>query len=77
MTPKIYIQVGVTALRTPTGKHYPAVPLYVEADKLNESGLAPVEEKMLTGFAGLLIEEYGKKIQAEKGVNGNENQGIV
>jgi hypothetical protein len=70
MTAKIYIQVGVTALRTPTGKYYPAVPLYIEADKLNESGLAPAEEKMLNNFAGLAIEEYGKKIQAEsKGVN--------
>ena len=64
---KTYIQVGVTALRTPTGKHYPAVPLYIEADKLNESGLAPCEEKRLTDFAGFLSEKYGKQLIAEKG----------
>lgn len=63
---KVFIQVGVTALRSPTGKHYPAVPLYVEADKLNESGLAPAEENMLTDFAGLVIDEYGKRLKAER-----------
>ena len=67
MTPKNYIQVGVTALRTPTGKYYPPIPLYIEVDKLNESGLAPCEEKMLKSFAGVAIEEYSKKLQAEKG----------
>ena len=76
MTPKYYIQVGVTALRTPAGKFYPPVPLYIEADRLNGSGLAPCEEKILADFSGLLFEEYGKKIQAE-GVNGYENDGTV
>jgi len=73
MTAKNYVQVGVTALRTPNGKHYPAVPLFVEVDKLNASGLAPCEEKMLTDFAGFAIEKYNKKIQAEKGADENDN----
>lgn len=68
MKPKIYIQVGVTALRTPTGNHYPAIPLYVEADKLNASGLAPAEEKMVFDFAGLVLEEYGKRHKEQQGV---------
>jgi len=66
MAQKIYIQVGVTALRTPTGGHYSAVPLYVEADKLNASGLSPSEEKMLRGFSGFAIEEYGRQLVAEQ-----------
>lgn len=66
MNEKNFIQVGVTALRTPTGRHYPPVPLYIETDKLNASGLAPCEEKMLTNFAGFLMEKYSQKIQEEK-----------
>ncbi|GHV04102.1 hypothetical protein FACS1894211_16740 [Clostridia bacterium] len=81
MAAKIYIQVGVTALRTPTGKHYPAVPLYIEADKLNASGLAPTEEKLLCGFTGFVIEEYAKRLaeqaenakKTEQGVTENES----
>lgn len=69
MTQKIYIQVGVTALRTPSGGHYPAVPLYVEADRLKESGLSPAEENMLRGFAGFAIEEYGKRLREEREAN--------
>ena len=69
MTQKIYIQVGVTALRTPTGRHYPAIPLYVEADRLDDSGLSPAEEKLLRDFAGFAIEEYTKRlIEEQKGV---------
>jgi len=75
---KIYIQVGVTALRTPSGGHYPAVPLYVEADKLNESGLSLAEEKLLHGFTGFAIEEYNRRlIDEQKGATGNENKGTV
>lgn len=72
MKEKHFIQVGVTALRTPTGRHYPPVPLYIEVDKLNASGLAPCEEKMLTNFAGFVMEKYSHKIQEEKGANKND-----
>lgn len=74
MKEKHYIQVGVTALRTPTGKHFPAIPLYIEVDRLNESGLAPCEEKRLHDFAGLAIEEYSKRLNEEKGAI--ENDGV-
>lgn len=73
MKEKHFIQVGVTALRTPTGKHYPPVPLYVETDELNTSGLAPCEEKMLNNFAGFIMEKYSQKIQDEKGTTINES----
>jgi len=76
MKDKHYIQVGVTALRTPTGKHYPAIPLYIEVDKLNASGLAPCEEKMLTNFAGFMSEKYSKKRQEEKGAIKNDNDTV-
>jgi hypothetical protein len=73
MTPRIYIQVGVTALRTLTGKHYPAIPLYVEADRLNASGLAPAEEAMLCDFAGFANGEYYKRLNEQKGANENDD----
>jgi len=66
MEPKIYIQVGVTALRTPTGKHYPAIPLYIEANKLNASGLTPAEENLLHGFAEFVLEEYDKPLKKQE-----------
>lgn len=67
MKSKVYIQVGVTALRTPTGKHYPAIPLYVESDKLNTSGLTSAEENLLCGFAGFAHEEYNKRLKEQQG----------
>lgn len=76
MKEKHYIQVGVTALRTPTGKHYPAIPLYIEVDKLNASGLAPCEEKMLTNFAGFMSEKYSKKLQEEKEQRKNDGDTV-
>jgi len=66
MAQKAYIQVGVTALRTPSGGHYPAVPLYVEADRINESGLSTAEERLLLGFTGFAIEEYNGRLLEER-----------
>lgn len=66
MNEKNFIQVGVTALRTPTGRHYPPVPLYIETDKLNASGLAPCEEKMLTNFASFLRKNTVKKFKRKR-----------
>lgn len=45
MTNEVFIQVGVTALRSPTGDFLPSVPLYIKADKLKQSGLAQAAEK--------------------------------
>ena len=73
MIQKHFIQVGVTALRTADGRHYPAIPLFVAADKINASGLAPCEENLLKGFAGFIMEKYGQKILTEKGAIENEN----
>ncbi len=66
MKEKHYIQVGVTALRTPTGKHYPAIPLYIEVDRLNESGLAPCEEKRLHDLRGLLSRNTARDFKRKK-----------
>ena len=54
---KVYIQVGVTALLKPNGGCHHAIPLYVEADKLNGSGLGLYKESMLRDLAGLVIDE--------------------
>ena len=44
MTKEVFIQVGVTALRSPTGEVLPSVPLYIKADQLKQSGLTQAEE---------------------------------
>jgi hypothetical protein len=61
-----YVQVGVTALRTPTGRHYPAIPLYIKVDHLKPNGLAKCEEKMLTDIAGFFSDEYSKHLLDEE-----------
>ena len=63
---KTFIQIGVTALRKPTGEYLPSVPLFIEADKLTASGLTPEHEDALHDFAGFFIEEYGKRLREKK-----------
>lgn len=58
MTQEVYIQVGVTALRSPTGDFLPSVPLFIKADKLKQSGLARSEEKLLRDVSGVFVDKY-------------------
>lgn len=45
-----YIQVGVTALRGPSGEFLPAMPLYIKA----EGGAEEAEEKLIGDIGHLL-----------------------
>lgn len=67
MSNEVFIQVGVTALRSPTGDFLPSVPLYVKADKLKQSGLAQAEENLLHDISGIFAEKCQQiKTQNEK-----------
>ncbi len=67
MSNEVFIQVGVTALRSPTGEFLPSVPLYIKADKLKQSGLAQVEENLLCDISGIFAEKHQQiKTQNEK-----------
>jgi len=49
-----YIQIGVTALRSPTGGFLPSVPLYVKtSEAVKASGLTESEENVLHDVAAL------------------------
>lgn len=59
MTKETYIQIGVTALRTPTGGFLPTVPLYIKvAEAVGASGLTPSEERPLHDVAALFAVEH-------------------
>lgn len=58
MAKEVFIQVGVTALRSPTGEFLPSVPLYIKADNLKQSGLTQAEENLLRDVSGLFAEKH-------------------
>ena len=61
MEKEVFIQIGITALRSPTGEFLPAVPLYIKADKLKQSGLTQEEENILHDISGLFVKPKNKK----------------
>lgn len=71
MTQEVYIQVGVTALRSPTGDFLPSVPLFVRADKLKQSGLAQSEEKLLRDVSGVFVDKYRQQKEKDEEANAN------
>lgn len=59
MAKETYIQIGVTALRTPTGDFLPSVPLYIKsAEAVGASGLTPSEERPLHDVAALFAVKH-------------------
>jgi hypothetical protein len=54
---KYFVQVGIVALRTPSGKHLPSTPLYIKAEHLTASGLTEWENESLTDYAGFYKEK--------------------
>ncbi|MCL2751447.1 MAG: hypothetical protein FWE62_01685 [Firmicutes bacterium] len=52
MTQKIYVQVGITAMREPNGERLPSVPMYVEVDSLAKTGLTDLENEAIANIAG-------------------------
>lgn len=53
-----FIQVGVTALRSPMGDFLPAVPLYIKSDHLKQSKLTQSEENLLREVSGVFVDKY-------------------
>ena len=64
---KQYIQVGVTAIKKPSGEHMSSIPLYIEVDSLEKSGLTTAQESDLRGISGFFIKEYGKRLREQNG----------
>lgn len=66
MQKEVFIQIGVTALRSPTGDFLPSVPLYIKADHLKQSGLTQAEENVLHDVSGVFAEKYEKQKQEKQ-----------
>ena len=66
MEKEVFIQIGITALRSPTGEFLPAVPLYIKADKLKQSGLTQEEENILHDISGLFVKPKENKKEDKK-----------
>lgn len=62
MAKETYIQIGVTALRSPTGEFLPSVPLYIKTDEaVKASGLTSPEEDLIHDVASVFaVEHYSR-----------------
>lgn len=59
-----YIQVGQTALRSPSGEFLPAVPLY-EKVETDEAGMSVKEEHIIQGLSNVFCDEHRKCIKRD------------
>ena len=64
---KKFVQIGVTATRTPTGDFLPSIPLYIEVEHLCRSGLTPAQENAVRDIAGFFIEKLADEKSMMKG----------
>lgn len=65
-----FVQVGIMALRSPTGEFMPATPIYKEVERVTPDGLTPQEGKNITEISKVLAEkfkQYKDGCAAEKG----------
>lgn len=67
-----FIQVGITALRGPTGAFLPAVPIYIKVSQEHtpKKGKMPdVEQNLVADISGIFAEKFRQYVQAaNKGV---------
>ena len=69
MSGEHFVQIGVTALRDPTGAFLPAVPLYikVDTDQVNEKTRMSVgEESLCADISGIFAEKFGQYVRATR-----------
>ena len=72
-----FIQIGMTALRDPTGVFLPAVPLYikVEPDQISEkTNMSPGEEKLCTDIAGIFANKFAQYVRAARKQQGKKTE---
>lgn len=73
MAKEVFIQIGVTALRSPMGEFLPSVPLYIKSTQpIKDSGLTQAEENILHDVAGLFAEKHDQRTSVNKEVKNVE-----
>lgn len=61
-----FVQIGMSALRDPTGAFLPAVPLYIKipASKVNEqSDMSTGEQELCADISGIFAEKFAAYIK--------------
>ena len=77
MSPKYYIQVGITSMRTPDDEILVDVPLYIRVGEIQPNGLAKVEETILRTITDIVCkhnEQLVEKIQKNKEIKNEQNK---
>lgn len=66
-----FVQIGVTALRSPDGSFLPSVPLYVKvpAEDVSPGGEYIGSEPVLQDVAEVFADKYRQYIKAQRAVN--------
>ena len=59
-----YVQIGVTALRSPTGEFLPSVPMYIAVD--DDSNTKKLLDEPLHEVSGIFAEKYYELMQKRK-----------
>ena len=70
MMQKVYVQVGVTAMREPNGDHMQSIPMYIEVEHLSKTGLTDFESGALANIAGFFaIKRKELELKRTQGVS--------
>ena len=77
MTSKIYVQVGITAMREPNGERLPSVPMYIEVDSLTKTGLTDLENEAAANIAGFFATKRKERELKKRQKGAIENVGNV
>lgn len=67
VTGEQFVQIGVTALRDPTGAFLPSVPLYIKTDSKQidvKSGLADCEKNLHSDISGIFAGRFARYVRA-------------
>ena len=76
MTQKIYVQVGVTAMREPNGERLPSVPMYIEVDHLTKTGLTDLENDALANISGFFAAKRKERELKRSGIAAKRQKGV-
>ena len=77
MTSKIYVQVGITAMREPNGERLPSVPMYIEVDSLAKTGLTDLENEAVANIAGFFAVKRKERELKKRQKGAIENENII
>lgn len=71
MQKAMFRQIGVIALRTPSGKFLTPNPLYILVDDMDKYGLTDLESESVRDSVGFFVAKINAKKEQEK------NEGVI